>query len=327
MEEDQTMSMPVLPSVSDWSRAAPRCLKVGLIVPVFEGGFAEQTARWSDLVAFARLAEDAGFESLWFPDHLLMRDDEGRTSGVWESWSMLTGLAAVTNRVALGTFVSCIGFRNPALLAKMADSVDEISGGRLILGLGSGWHEPEYRAFGFPFDHRTDRFAEALAIVSGLLRDGHVDFDGRYYQARECELRPRGPRRQGPPLMIGASDARPRMLELTVRYGDGWNTWLDSTGNTVDGLMPLMARVDAACDAAGRERGSLERSTAVYVQVGSSESAMMIQPPLTGCAESIAVGLRAYADAGVSHLQVFLEPMTPAGIEAFAPALTLLDHN
>lgn len=307
--------------------AAPRLPKVGLIVPVFEGGFAGATARWSDLVAFAHLAEDAGFDSLWFPDHLLMRDDEGRASGVWENWSMLAGLAAATRRAELGTFVSCVGFRNPALLAKMADSVDEISGGRLILGLGSGWHEPEYHAFGFPFDHRTDRFAEALAIVSGLLRDGHVDFDGTYYQARECELRPRGPRQQGPPLMIGASDARPRMLDLTIRYGDGWNTWLDSTGNTVDGITPLMARVDAACHAAGRERSTLECSTAVYVQVGPNTSALMIQPPLTGGVEAIAAGLRAYADAGISHLQIFLEPMTPAGIEAFAPVLTLLDRG
>ena len=320
--------MPFRSAVPDRSFvAASRSFKIGLIVPVFEGGFAGETARWPDLVAFARLAEDAGFDSLWIPDHLLMRDDEGSTSGMWESWSLLSGLAAVTHRAELGTFVSCVGFRNPALLAKMADTVDEISGGRLILGLGSGWHEPEYRAFGFPFDHRIDRFAEALAIISGLLRDGQVDFAGTYYQARECELRPRGPRRQGPPLMIGASDARPRMLELTVRYGDGWNAWLDSTGNTMDGLMPLLARVDTACDTAGRERGALERSAAVYVRVGPHESAMMIQLPLTGSAEAIAAGLRAYAAAGVSHLQIFLEPMTPAGIEAFAPVLALLDRG
>lgn len=315
-----------VPAPDQSSVVAPRSLKVGLVVPVFEGGFAGETARWPDLVAFARLAEDAGFDSLWFPDHLLMRDDDGCTSGVWECWSIVSALAAVTHRAELGTFVSCVGFRNPALLAKMADTVDEISNGRLILGIGAGWNKPEHHAFGFPFDRRTDRFAEALAIISSLLRHGHVDFDGTYYQARECELRPRGPRQFGPPLMIGASDARERMLELTVRYGDRWNAWLDSTANTVDGLTPLLRRVDAACDAARRDRATLERSAAVYVRFGPYESPMMIQPSLTGSADEIATGLRAYADAGISHLQVFLEPMTPTGIEAFAPVLALLDR-
>ena len=305
------------------SRSMPA--KIGIVLPVFEGTYAGTTARWSDLLTFARLAEDVGFDSLWFPDHLLLRGDDGNVSGVWESWSLLSAVAAVTHRVELGPFVSCAGFRNPALLAKMADTVDEISGGRLILGLGSGWHEPEYRAFGYPFDYRTDRFAEAAAIVSGLLREGHIDFDGTYYQARECELRPRGPRQHGPPIMIGASDARPRMLDLTVRYGDGWNAWLDSTGNSVDGLTPLMARVDAACDAAGRDRDSLARSTAVYVRFGAQESPMMVQPAIAGSPDEIAAALRTFFAAGVYQLQVFLEPMTPAGIEAFAPVLELLD--
>ncbi|MBA3518938.1 MAG: LLM class flavin-dependent oxidoreductase [Rhizobiales bacterium] len=306
---------------------AHRPLKIGLIVPVFEGGFAGATARWPDLVEVARLAEDAGLASLWLPDHLLFREDHGGASGMWEGWSLLSALAAVTHRIELGTFVTCAGFRNPALLAKMADTVEEISGGRLILGLGAGWHEPEYRAFGFPFDHRTDRFAEALAIIGGLLRDGQVDFVGEYYQARECELRPRGPRPHGPPIMIGASDAKPRMLELTVRHGDGWNAWLDSTGNSIESLVPLLARVDAACNTAGRDPATLERSAAVFVEVGPHEPSAMTQPPLTGSTEEIAAGLRAYADAGISHLQVVLEPATPAGIEAFAPALEQLERG
>jgi probable F420-dependent oxidoreductase len=306
-----------------------RPLKIGLTVPIFENGVAGETARWSDLVAFARTAEEAGFDSLWIPDHLLFRGDDGNTEGMWEAWSLLAALAAVTRRVELGSFVTCTGFRNPALVAKMADTVDEISGGRLILGLGAGWHEPEYRAFGFPFDRRTDRFAEALAIISGLLRDGSVDFVGTYYQARGCELHPRGPRPQGPPIMIGASAAKPRMLDLTVRYGDGWNAWLDSTKNSIGGLMPLLARVDAACDAAGRERATLTRSAAVGVVVAGDphEFSEVDPPPLFGSTEEIAAELRAYSDAGVSHLQVVLKPMTPAGIETFASVLALLDRG
>jgi alkanesulfonate monooxygenase SsuD/methylene tetrahydromethanopterin reductase-like flavin-dependent oxidoreductase (luciferase family) len=300
---------------------------IGLIVPVFEGWFAGATPRWSDIVAFARVAEEVGIDGLWIPDHLLFRDDDGHPSGMWEGWSLLTALAAVTHRVALGSFVSCTSFRNPALLAKMADTVEEISNGRLILGLGAGWYEPEYRAFGYPFNHRTDRFTEALAIITGLLRDGHIDFSGTYYEARDCELRPRGPRPNGPPIMIGASEAGPRMLELTMRYGDGWSAWLESTGNSLDGLLPLLDRVDAACDAAGRDPASLERSAAVFVEVGPHAPSMMTESPLTGSVEEIAAGLRAYAEAGVSHLQIWLEPNTPAGIEAFTSVLERLDRG
>ncbi|MDQ2682417.1 MAG: LLM class flavin-dependent oxidoreductase, partial [Chloroflexota bacterium] len=204
---------------------------------------------------------------------------------------------------------------------KMADTVEEISGGRLILGIGAGWNKPEYDAFGYPFDHRTDRFAEALVILTSLLREGHVDFEGTYYTARDCELRPRGPRPAGPPIMIGASEAGPRMTELSARYGDGWNTWFSSTKNTVAGLMPLLERVDTACAAVEREPSSLDRSCAVIVEVGPHEPSAMTGVPLSGSPAEIAAGLRAYGDVGISHLQVWLEPNTPAGIAAFAPVL------
>jgi alkanesulfonate monooxygenase SsuD/methylene tetrahydromethanopterin reductase-like flavin-dependent oxidoreductase (luciferase family) len=165
-----------------------RPLKVGLMLPDTEREMGGGTARWSDLLAMARVAEASGFDSLWVSDHLIFRFEGKAPQGVWECWSLLAALAAVTARVEIGPLVSCASFRNPALLAKAADTVDEISGGRLVLGLGAGWHEPEYDAFGYPFDHRVGRFEEALAIVAGLLRQGRIDFAGRYYQARECEL-------------------------------------------------------------------------------------------------------------------------------------------
>jgi alkanesulfonate monooxygenase SsuD/methylene tetrahydromethanopterin reductase-like flavin-dependent oxidoreductase (luciferase family) len=305
-------------------RARP--LKVGLILPETERQMNGGSARWSDLHEMAQLGEQIGADSLWITDHLLHRVPGEEPRGMWECWSLISALAAVTERPEIGTLVLCAGFRNPALLAKMADTVEEISGGRLILGIGAGWNEPEYRAFGYPFDHRVDRFEEALAIVSGLLRDGHVDFSGTYYEARDCELRPRGPRPNGPPIVLGASSAAPRLLDLSARHADGWNTWFSSTGNTIAGLTPLLERVDAACDVVGRERASLERSAAVIVEVGPHEPSAMTGPPLTGSVAEIAAGLRAYADAGVSHAQVWLEPNTLAGIEAFAPVLQELDR-
>lgn len=306
-------------------RARP--LKVGLILPETERQMNGGSARWRDLREMARLGEQIGVDSLWITDHLIHREPGEEPRGMWECWSLISALAAVTERPEIGTLVLCASFRNPALLAKMADTVDEISGGRLILGIGAGWNEPEYRAFGYPFDHRTDRFTEALAIISDLLRAGHIDFEGKYYQARDCELRPRGPRPEGPPIMIGASGAGPRMLELSARHADGWNTWFSGTGNTLDGLRPLLERVDAACEVVGRVPQTLERSAAVIVEVGPHEPSAMTGPPVTGSPAEIAAELRAYADAGVSHVQVWLEPNTPAGINAFAPVLEELDRG
>jgi alkanesulfonate monooxygenase SsuD/methylene tetrahydromethanopterin reductase-like flavin-dependent oxidoreductase (luciferase family) len=307
--------------------ASTRPLKVGLILPETERQMDGGSARWRDLHEMALLGEQIGADSLWITDHLIHRVPGEEPRGMWECWSLIAALAAVTERAEIGTLVLCSSFRNPALLAKMADTVEEISGGRLILGIGAGWNEPEYRAFGYPFDHRTDRFAEAIQILTALLRTGHVDFEGTYYQARDCELRPRGPRPGGPPFVVGASQAGPRMLALAAEYGDGWNTWFSGTGNTVEGLVPLLARADEACRAAGRDPATLERSAAVIVEVGPHAPSAMTGPPLTGSPAEIAAGLRAYAAAGVSHVQVWLEPNTPAGIAAFSEVLEELDRK
>ena len=307
-----------------------RPLKVGIGLPDAEGQMAGGTARWGDLLAMARRAEEVGFDSVWVEDHLLFRLNDTPTEGPWECWTLLSALAASTSRVEIGPLVACTSFRNPALLAKMADTLDEISGGRLILGLGAGWHEPEYQAFGYPFDHRVSRFEEALQIIHGLLRTGSVDFEGTYYQARECELRPRGPRPEGPPIWLGTTG--PRMLGLTAKYADGWNTYFNRHQNNPAGIAELRETVDAACVKAGRDPATLERTCAVLVSFDGDTSAPSSAnpsgtPPMTGSPEEIANTLRGFAAEGISHVQVWLEPNNLAGIEAFAPVLESLDQG
>ncbi len=170
-----------------------RPLKVGIQLPEVE-----YEPRWSELAAMARLAEDVGLDSIWVGDHYLYRDAAG-ARGPWEAWTQLAALAAVTSRVALGPLVAATAFHQPAVLAKLAATVDEISGGRLVLGLGAGWNDVEFAAFGFPGEQRIARFEEAFTIVRTLLREGHIDFDGRFYQLRDCELLPRGPRPEARP--------------------------------------------------------------------------------------------------------------------------------
>lgn len=307
-------------------RTQRRLLKVGILLPVAEYRLDGRTPRWSDLLAMARLAEDAGFDSVWVVDHLLLRAPGQPTEGVWECWSLVSALAASTRRIQIGTLVVCTNWRNPALLAKMAETVDEISGGRLILGLGAGNTEEEFRTFGFPWAERVSRFAEAIQIIRGLLRQGQVDFEGRYYQARGCELRPRGPRPGGLPILVGGYGRR--MLELAARYADLWNTYYSHTGNRASGLAPLLAAVDAACIAAGRDPTTLERTASVLVGLpGHGPIHGVAATPLTGSPEELAGEFRAYARAGISHLQLRIEPNTPAGIEQVAPVLVLLDRG
>jgi alkanesulfonate monooxygenase SsuD/methylene tetrahydromethanopterin reductase-like flavin-dependent oxidoreductase (luciferase family) len=315
-----------------------RPLKVGLFLPIIEGTMAGETARWADLLAIAQRAEVLGFDSLWLPDHLLFRlpGREDQPTGMWEGWSLLAALAAATSTITLGPFVSCASFRNPALTAKMADTVDEISGGRLVLGLGAGWHQPEYDAFGFPFDHRASRFEEAFTIIHTLLREGRSDFTGTYHQTDGAELRPRGPRPQGPPLMIGTKG--PRMLRLTLPYVDSWNSdWTSSPAE----IVPMRAAVDAACREVGRDPATVERTAGLLIDLpsrdpkrsgrasvtGATEPTTKPNPPASGSPAELAALLRGYAREGISHVQIWLDPATIEGIEELATTLTILDSG
>ena len=300
-----------------------RPLKVGFQLPEVE-----REVRWPEMVAMARLGEQVGFDSVWVGDHLLYRDQAHGSRGPWEAWTMLAALAASTERIALGPLVAATSFHNPAMLAKMAATVDEISGGRLILGLGAGWNETEYRAFGFPFDRRISRFAEAFTIIRSLLRDGRVDFEGEFYSARDCELVPR-PRPGGPPLLVGSSGER--MLEITAPYMNAWNAWFTTTGNRPQGIPPLRQKVDAAARAAGRDPGEIERTVAILVQLAGGAGREhgepdLSAPPLAGTPEVIAETLRGFAREGIGEVQLVLDPITAASIEAMAPVLEQLDR-
>jgi probable F420-dependent oxidoreductase len=301
-----------------------RPLKVGVQLPEVE-----REVRWPELLDMTRAIEDLGYDSVWLGEHLLYRWPDRPARGPWEAWSLLAAVAASTSRVEFGPLVACTAFHNPAVLAKRADTIDEISGGRLILGLGAGWNEIEFRAFGAPFDHRVDRFEEAFTIIRTLLQDGAVDFDGRFYQARDCELLPRGPRPGGPPLMIGSNG--PRMLRITAPHVQAWNTWFADIGNEPAGVAELRARVDEACRDVGRDPAAIERTVAVLVRLPGGTGRVQgsyaeAQPtPLEGPPDAVAEILRAYAREGVGHVQLVMDPITRGAIEAFAPVLTALD--
>ena len=303
---------------------AGRPLKVGVQLPEVE-----REVRWPEILDMVRAIEDLGYDSIWVGEHLLYRWPDRAARGPWEAWTTMAAIAASTSRVEFGPLVACTNFHNPALLAKQASTIDEISGGRFILGLGAGWNETEFGAFGFPFDHRIDRFDEAFTIMRTLLREGAIDFDGRYYQARDCELLPRGPRPGGPPLMIGSRG--PRMLRIALPHVDSWNVWFADTGNSPDGVAPLRELVDAACRDVGRDPAEVERTVAVQVRLPGGQGrvqgayAQSTPPPLEGEPEAVAEVLRGYAREGIGHVQLVMDPITRGAIEAFAPVLSHLD--
>jgi alkanesulfonate monooxygenase SsuD/methylene tetrahydromethanopterin reductase-like flavin-dependent oxidoreductase (luciferase family) len=301
-------------------------LKVGVQLPEVE-----YVARWPELLEMARTAEGIGLDSIWVGDHLLYRDDGLPTRGPWEAWTTLAAIAAATQHVEIGPLVASTSFHNPGMLAKQAATVDEISGGRLILGLGAGWNEAEYLAYGFPFDHRVSRFEEAFTIIRTLLADGRCDFHGTYYDLADAELLPRGPRHasgEGPPLLVGSMGER--MLAITLPWVQAWNAWFTWFDNSVEGYRPLRETVDAACRAVGRDPAEVERTLALLVAFPGARGRSLGDlkkpdvPPIPSDPATLAATLRGFEAEGVGHVQLVLDPINAETIAGLAPALELL---
>ena len=296
-------------------------MKIGVQLPEVE-----RPVRWSEVRDIARTVEDSGFDSIWVGDHLLYRDEDGETKGPWEAWTSLAALAEITSRVELAPLVAATSFHNPAMIAKFASTVDEVSGGRLILGLGAGWDRTEYEAFGFPYDRRVSRFEEAFTIITTLIREGAIDFAGEHYTHRGMELKPRA--RPDMKVLIGSNGSR--MLRIALRRADMWNSWFEWFGNRADGIAPLQQGVDEACVEVGRDPGEIERTAAVYVQLGrgggreAGDLERGVATPITGTPEEIAAELGAFQAAGISHLQVVLDPIDAAGVTELAGIVALI---
>ena len=296
-------------------------LKVGIQLPEVE-----REVSWPEVREIAVTAEEAGFDSIWVGDHLLFRDPGSGVRGPLEAWSVLAALGEATERALIGPLVAATSFHNPAMIAKKAATVDDISGGRLVLGVGAGWNQPEYAAFGFPFDQRVARFEEAFTIIRTLIRNGAIDHVGRFYTHRDMELLPRA--RADMPLLIGSNG--PRMLRIATPHVDLWNSWYTGFGNDPGGLPPLMETVDAACLHVGRDPAEIERTAAVLIQLdrgtgriaGSGERPDVT--PITGSRSDMAESLARFGSAGITHVQVVLDPIDARAVTEMGEVLALL---
>ena len=261
---------------------------------------------WPELRAFATHAEALGLDSLWVCDHLLSGPAGKPPEAIHESWTIVAALAASTSTIELGQLVMCVSFRSPALLAKMAVTADGVSGGRLVLGLGAGWYDPEYQAFGFPTDHRVARFEEALQIVKPLLRGEQLTFAGRYHQLHDAVLLPPAER----PIPILVAGNRPRMLRLTARYADAWNTaWF---GRPDDRLSQRLADLDAALRAEGRDPATLRRTVGMDLQLTDRAGV-----------DELARTIDAFGQLDIDDLIVFPQPSTEWALDQLARAIQI----
>ena len=298
-----------------------RRMKIGAFSRTGERTLNGQRVRFSDIKELAVAAEAVGLDSFWLPDHFIYRPHEPDQLGCWEVFTFLSALASVTSKIALGPFVASTSFRNPALLAKMADAMDEISDGRFLLGLGAGNWEPEHTAFGYPFDHRAGRFEEAIQIIAPLLREGKVDFHGKYYEAADCILRPRGPSSSGPPIWVGARGER--MLRIIAKHADAYNTiWPINPAQVTEQWEKMVA----VCKEVGRDPATLELTVGTWVHLPENGQPADDDREVCGTYEEIAAQLQAFADVGVRHLNVDLRPdISVQTIEQFGRVLAIMN--
>ena len=296
--------------------AAP--LSVGVQLPEVE-----RDVRWPEIVSMARAVEEAGFDSIWVGDHLLYRGDGRPERGPWDAWTTLAALAASTERVRLGPLVACAAFHPPGILARMAASIDEVSRGRFVLGIGAGWNRTEFRAFGIPFGERASRFEEAFEIVRRLLAGERVTFQGRFTRVDDAVLLPEPAPRV--PIMLGSNGDR--LLGAALPHVDAWNTWYTDYGNTAEGFATLNERITRLAGKVGRPADEVARSACVLVVLDPDAGERPVDEgvvPLEGSPERIADGLRGLSEAGADEAILVLSPITEGSIRSMGEVLALL---
>ena len=326
-----------MPAAEQRPPVPPARLKLGLMLPTWT----TTDVHWSEILEIAAIAAEVGFDALYVSDHLLLPsnnaemkrragvdfpdDPQVELEGYLECFTVLAALAVAIPKVALGSMVASTGYRNPGLMAKMAVTIDDISGGRLVLGLGSGDSEGEHLTFGFPHEQRVGRFEEALQITKGLFKQESTDFDGMHHRMRGARLLPKGPRPAGPPILIGTLNPQSRMRRLVAQYADIWNGWLGYTDASVEAARVQVEQIEAACRDHGRDPSSLVRTIAVRVNIpGSGYRPAPNERPLSGSPEQMAEVLRGHAALGVTQVQVALTMGGTDGVRAFAPVIDRL---
>lgn len=299
---------------------------IGLVLPMVEAPQSGEKPRWATIKSIAQRAEDMGFDTVWVADELLWRvPDWPGPRGWWECVSVAGAVAASTTTIGVGSWVLSALHRNPGLTVKVAETLDEISDGRFVLGLGAGHAGDQGATFGYPDDKTVSRYEAALEIIVPALRGETVSRDGQYHQARSLEIRPRGPRPGAIPLMLGAHGNR--TMRIAARYADIWSAFATES-SMPEWFAPMLARLDDACSSVDREPQTLGRSIGVFVEPTGEHTAEAagFGVPITGSPGEIAETIARFEEIGATRVELMLLPGTEQSVEAIAPAMRLLTH-
>lgn len=316
------MTVQATPTGRDLFPNSTRPMSIGLMMPMAENSAFGGSPTYSDIRDMAIAAEEAGFDGISFADHFVSRpDDPQGVRGFWEAFTIMAAVAEATTTIRLMPLVACALYRNPFLTAKMAETLDDISQGRFILGLGAGWSKPDFDMAGLPFDWRVSRFEETLEILAGLLQGENVNYEGRFHSAHDAMNAPRGPSASsgGVPILLGTKGDR--MMALTAQHADGWNAvyYKDPAD-----LMPLLDKLGEACRRIGRDPATMYKTAGGHIAM---EGYLGFRPdPIVGDAAAVATALTTFRDAGIRHFVASLDPCTPSSIRAFAGVLQRLDR-
>jgi alkanesulfonate monooxygenase SsuD/methylene tetrahydromethanopterin reductase-like flavin-dependent oxidoreductase (luciferase family) len=293
--------------------------EIGVCIPVYQYGEERLTPRWPEIRQAAINAEQMGMDTLWVPDELLWRSNTPSPTGFWDGVSMAAAAAAVTSRIKIGSWVLSALHRNPGIIAKTAETLDEISGGRFVFGLGAGHADSQSRAFGLADDKPSARFEEALQIIVSLMREGRANFEGTYHSAHDLVQRPLGPRPGRIPLLIGGQ--RPRGIRNAAQHADIWSTYAEEH-STLEELGPRVVIFETICEEIGRDPATVGRAAGLSVNplepAGGSDEA------ISGTAEQIADALRTFREAGFTQVDLMIEPGTLEAFDALAPVVEML---
>ena len=281
----------------------------------------QQDVSWPDLLATWKDAEALGYDSAWDFDHFMPITGD-RNGPCFEGWTLLSALAAETHRIRIGALVTGNTYRNPALLAKMATTVDHISNGRLNLGIGAAWFEPDHQAYGFPFytaQQRAERLGEALEVITRLWTTDHPSFTGNYYLLSNAPFAPAPIQKPHPPIIIGGKGKK-WIMPLVAKYADGWNVPL---GVSPEGVRSRIYEINQECKRIGRTPCDIEVS--VFLPLISITNLPLAGPVtrlaaravapskvarqvLAGSPKEISAQIQRYIDVGVTHVIVYLRP-------------------
>jgi len=304
-----------------------RELKVGIVLPLYEEPETGRPHRWDEMRAMARVAEDIGFDTIWVPDELLWRvPDWPGPRGWWECVAVTGAVAEATESIEVGTWVLSANQRNAGITVRAVETLDELSNGRFVFGLGAGSGDSEAKAFGLPLDHVVSRFEDSLEVIMPLLRTGRADHDGPYHQARDLESRPRGPRSGAIPLMIGAGG--PRTIALAARHADIWSYYVRERSEPAE-FEPLIQMLERACGEIGRDPTTIGRSAGIVVEPtdATGSEALGLGVPVRGSADQVADAIREFTTVGVTQVECMMWPATMATLEAMGPVLERLDRG